>query len=295
MIEHVRRELHVSERRACAALGQHRSTQRKTPRGRDDEAELTADVVALARQYGRYGYRKIAELLRTTAGWVVNDKRVERIWRLEGLKVPRKQPKRGRLWLADGSCIRLRPEHRDHVWSYDFVEDRTHDGRKYRMLNVLDEYTHEALAIRIARRLNSSDVIDVLSDLFILRGIPGHIRSDNGPEFIAKAVQEWIAAVGAKTAYIAPGSPWENGYVESFNARLRDELLDGEIFYSLREAQIIIEGWRQHYNTVRPHASLGYKPPAPEVFVPCLTARPPPRDGSATPAALTLVQRPRLN
>jgi len=295
VIEHVRRELHVSERRACAALGQHRSTQRKTPRGRDDEAELTADVVALARQYGRYGYRKIAELLRTTAGWVVNDKRVERIWRLEGLKVPRKQPKRGRLWLADGSCIRLRPEHRDHVWSYDFVEDRTHDGRKYRMLNVLDEYTHEALAIRIARRLNSSDVIDVLSDLFILRGIPGHIRSDNGPEFIAKAVQEWIAAVGAKTAYIAPGSPWENGYVESFNARLRDELLDGEIFYSLREAQIIIEGWRQHYNTVRPHASLGYKPPAPEVFVPCLTARPPPRDGSATPAALTLVQRPRLN
>ena len=247
----------MSERRACAALGQHRSTQRKTPRGRDDEAELTADVVALARQYGRYGYRKIAELLRTTAGWVVNDKRVERIWRLEGLKVPRKQPKRGRLWLADGSCIRLRPEHRDHVWSYDFVEDRTHDGRKYRMLNVLDEYTHEALAIRIARRLNSSDVIDVLSDLFILRGIPGHIRSDNGPEFIAKAVQEWIAAVGAKTAYIAPGSPWENGYVESFNARLRDELLDGEIFYSLREAQIIIEGWRQHYNTVRPHASLG--------------------------------------
>jgi transposase InsO family protein len=291
----VRRELQVSERRACAALGQHRSTQRKTPQGRDDEAELTADVVALARQYGRYGYRKIAELLRTTAGWVVNDKRVERIWRLEGLKVPRKQPKRGRLWLADGSCIRLRPEHRDHVWSYDFVEDRTHDGRKYRMLNVLDEYTHEALAIRIARRLNSTDVIDVLSDLFILRGIPGHIRSDNGPEFIAGAVQEWIAAVGAKTAYIAPGSPWENGYIESFNARLRDELLDGEIFYSLREAQIIIEGWRQHYNTVRPHASLGYKPPAPEVFVPGLTARLPLRDRSAPPAALPLVQRPGPN
>jgi transposase InsO family protein len=285
----------VSERRACKALGQHRSTQRKTPQGRADEAELTADVVALARQYGRYGYRKIAELLRTTAGWVVNGKRVERIWRLEGLKVPAKQPKRGRLWLADGSCIRLRPEHRNHVWSYDFVEDRTHDGRKYRMLNVLDEYTHEAIAIRVARRLNSTDVIDVLSDLFILRGIPGHIRSDNGPEFIAKAVQEWITAVGAKTAYIAPGSPWENGYVESFNARLRDELLNGEIFYSLREAQIIIEGWRQHYNTVRPHASLGYKPPAPEVFVPGLTARPSPRDGSAPPAALPLVLRPNLN
>ena len=256
---------------------------------------MTEDVVALARKYGRYGYRKIAELLRTTAGWVVNDKRVERIWRLEGLKVPAKQPKRGRLWLNDGSCIRLRPEHRDHVWSYDFVEDRTHDGRKYRMLNVLDEYTHEAIAIRVARRLNSTDVIDVLSDLFTLRGIPGHIRSDNGPEFIAKAVQEWIAAVGAKTAYIAPGSPWENGYVESFNARLRDELLDGEIFYSLREAQVIIEGWRQHYNTVRPHASLGYKPPAPEVFVPGLTARPSARDGSASPAALALAPRPTLN
>jgi transposase InsO family protein len=244
--------MHVSERRACAALGQHRSTQRKVPRGRDDEERLTADTIALARQYGRYGYRKIAGLLEQ-AGWLVNDKRVERIWRREGLKVPHKQPKRGRLWLADGSCIRLRPEHRNHVWSYDFVEDRTHDGRKYRMLNVIDEFTHECLAIRVARKLKAIDVIDVLSDLFILRGIPGHIRSDNGPEFVAKAVREWIAAVGAKTAYIEPGSPWENGYVESFNARLRDELLDGEIFYTLREAQIVIESWRRHFNAIRPH------------------------------------------
>jgi putative transposase len=188
----------------------------------------------------------------------VNDKRVERIWRREGLKVPYKQLKRGRLWLNDGSCIRLRPEHRNHVWSYDFVEDRTHDGRKYRMLNVVDEFTHESLAIRVRRNLRSIDVIDVLSELFVLRGVPGHIRSDNGPEFIAEAVQTWIAAVGSKTAYIAPGSPWENGYVESFNARLRDELLNGEIFYSLREAQIVIESWRRHYNAVRPHASLGY-------------------------------------
>ena len=182
--------MHVSERRACAALGQHRSTQRKVPRGRDDEERLTADTIALARQYGRYGYRKIAGLLEQ-AGWLVNDKRVERIWRREGLKVPHKQPKRGKLWLADGSCIRLRPEHRNHVWSYDFVEDRTHDGRKYRMLNVIDEFTHECLAIRVARKLKAIDVIDVLSDLFILRGIPGHIRSDNGPEFVAKAVREW--------------------------------------------------------------------------------------------------------
>ena len=251
--------MHVSERRACAALGQHRSTQRKVPRGREDAERLTADVIELARQYGRYGYRKIAALLRN-AGWLVSDTRVERVWRREGLKVPRKQPKRGRLWLTDGSCIRLRTEHPNHVWSYDFVEDRTHDGRRYRMLNVIDEFTHECLAIRINRKLKAIDVIDVLSDLFILRGVPGHIRSDNGPEFIAKALQDWIAAVGAKTAYIAPGSPWENGFIESFNARLRDELLNGEIFYTLKEAQIVVESWRHHYNAVRPHASLGYGP-----------------------------------
>ena len=191
----------------CVALGQHRSTQRKTPRGRDDEEALTADIIELARQYGRYGYRKITALLRDD-GWVVNAKRVERIWRREGLKVPAKQPKRGRLWLNDGSYIRLRPEHRDHVWSYDFVEDRTYDGRKFRTLNVVDEFTRECLAIRVARKLNSTDVIDVLSDLFILRGVPGYVRSDNGSEFIAQAVQDWIEAVGAKTAYIAPGSPW---------------------------------------------------------------------------------------
>jgi transposase InsO family protein len=263
----------VSERRACAVLGQHRSTQRKPPKGLEDEEQLTADIIELARQYGRYGYRKVAALLRE-AGWLVNDKRVSRIWRREGLKVPQKQPKRGRLWLADGSCVRLRPQYRNHVWSYDFVEDRTHEGRKYRMLNVIDEFTHEAIAIRVKRKLNSTDVIDVLSDLFLTRGIPGHIRSDHGPEFVAEAVRNWIAAVGARTAYIEPGSPWENGYVESFNARLRDELLNGEIFYSLREAQIVIESWRRHFNAIRPHQSLGYRAPAPEVFVPALAAWP---------------------
>ena len=213
-------------------------------------------------------------------GWRVNAKRVARIWRREGLKVPSKQPKRRRLWLNEGSCIRLRPEYPNHVWSYDFVEDRTHDGRKYRMLNVIDEFTRECLAIRINRKLKSTDVIDTLSDLFILRGIPTHVRSDNGPEFIAKALRDWLAAVGAKTAYIMPGSPWgeavqkslqwsdfrSNGYCESFNSKLRDELLNGEIFYTLKEAKIIIEGWRRHYNTIRPHSSLRYKPPAPEVL-----------------------------
>lgn len=259
-------KLGVSERFACRVLGQPRATQRKAPRTADDEASLTQDIIALARQYGRYGYRRITALLRD-AGWLVNKKRVERIWRQEGLKVPQRQPKRARLWLNDGSCIRLKPKRPNHVWSYDFVEDRTHDGRKIRMLNIVDEFTREALAIRVARRLNSNDVIDVLSDLFILRGVPGHIRSDNGPEFIAKAVQAWITAVGAQTAYITPGSPWENGYIESFNARLRDEFLNGEIFYTLQEAKILIEAWRRQYNTIRPHSSLGYRPPAPEVLM----------------------------
>ena len=286
--------LSISERRACAALGQYRSTQRKLPRGREDEDCLTADLIELARQYGRYGYRKIAAMLRD-AGWQVNDKRVERLWRREGLKVPRKQPKRARLWLTDGSCIRLRAEYPNHVWSYDFVEDRTHEGRKLRLLNIIDEFTHECLAIRVARKLKSIDVIDALSDLFIMRGVPQHIRSDNGPEFIAKAVQDWIAAAGAKTAYIAPGSPWENGFIESFNARLRDELLDGEIFYTLREAQIVIESWRHHYNTKRPHASLGYRAPAPEVFVPVLAAWPSARPRPAPPATLPLAYRPGSN
>jgi putative transposase len=262
-VEHVVRELGVSERKACAVLGQHRSTQRKLPRGSDDEAALRADIVELAKRYGRYGYRRITALLRD-AGWSVNRKRVERIWRREGLKVPQRQPKRGRLWLADGSCVRLRPERANHVWAYDFVEDRTRDGRKFRMLCVVDEFTREALAIRVARKLSSSDVIDTLADLFIARGASTHIRSDQGPEFVAKAVKGWIEGVGAKTAYIEKASPWENGYVESFNGKLRDELLKGEVFNTLREAQVLIEEWRRHYNRVRPHSSLGYRPPAPE-------------------------------
>ena len=205
-MERVIAEHGVPERFACRVLGQHRSTQRKPPRTPDDEAAaLTADIVALATRYGRYGYRRITAMLQA-AGWAVNVKRVERIWRLEGLKVPRKQPRKGRLWLNDGSCVRLRPERPNHVWSYDFVEDRTHNGRRFRMLNVIDEFTRECLTIRVDRKLKSTDVIDVLSDLFILRGVPEHVRSDNGPEFIAKAVRDWIAAVGARTAFVEPGS-----------------------------------------------------------------------------------------
>ena len=279
----------VSERLACRVLGQHRSTQRKKLTKPDDEVALTADITSLATQYGRYGYRRITAMLRQR-GWRVNAKRVARIWRREGLKVPSKQPKRGRLWLNDGSCIRLRPEYPNHVWSYDFVEDRTHDGRKYRMLNIIDEFTRECMAIRIGRKLKSTDVIDVLSDLFILRGIPTHVRSDNGPEFIAQALRDWLAAVGSKTAYIMPGSPWENGYCESFNSKLRDELLNGEIFYTLKGAKIVIETWRKHYNTIRPHSSLRYQPPAPEVLQWLA-----PQHQQATPATQRLAPNVILN
>ena len=198
----------VSEGRACRTLSQHRSTQRKIPYSLPDEERLTEDIIELTREYGRYGYRMIAGML-NNSGWYVNHKRVERIWRCEGLKVPHKQKKKGRLWMNDGSCVRLRAERPNHVWSYDFVHDRTHDGRAYRTLNIIDEYTREALMIRVDRKLNSTDVVDALTDLFILRGAPEYIRSDNGPEFIAQKVCDWIAAVGAKTAFIEPGSPWE--------------------------------------------------------------------------------------
>lgn len=259
--------LRVSVRRACRVIGQHRSTQKKPPLGRQDEHAMTQAVIRLAEQYGRYGYRRITALLRAQ-GWSVNVKRVYRIWRREGLKVPMKQPKRGRLWLNDGSCVRLRPQHRGHVWSYDFVQDRTHDGKVYRMLCVIDEHSRQCLAIRVERKLNSKLVLETLADLFVEHGPPDHIRSDNGPEFIATALREWLGRLDVKTLYIAPGSPWENGYCESFNSKLRDEFLDREVLYTLKEAQVLIEAWRRHYNTVRPHSSLGYRPPAPETLLP---------------------------
>ena len=255
--------LGVSERRACRALKQPRTTQRYVPRQADDEGLLTQRIIELAREYGRYGYRRITAMLRME-GWAVNPKRVQRIWRQEGLKVPKKQPKRARLWLNDGSCIRLRPERKDHVWAYDFVHHRTHEGHSFRLLTIVDEYTRENLAIDVARKLNSDNVLERLGWLFVHRGIPAHIRSDNGPEFTAEAVRDWLSRLGVGTLFIEPGSPWENGYVESFNGKLRDELLDGEIFYTLKEAKVLIERWRQQYNRLRPHSSLGYRPPAPE-------------------------------
>lgn len=267
---HVRTALgsdQVSERRACRVLGQSRSTQRRKRSVPDDEPRLVREMIQLAEQYGRYGYRRVTELLRRK-GWNVNHKRVERLWRQEGLKVPQKQPKRRRLWWNDGSCVRLRPAYRDHVWSYDFVHHRTHDGRAFRLLTLMDEYTRECLAIDVARRLTSEDVLERLSDLFVRRGVPDYLRSDNGPEFTASKVREWVKRVEVKTLFIEPGSPWENGYIESFNGKLRDELLNREIFDTLLEAKVLIERWRVEYNTVRPHSSLGYRPPAPEARLP---------------------------
>ena len=256
----------ASERRACRVLGQARSSQRYVTIVRDDEDALTKAVLRLAATYGRYGYRRVTALLRAE-GWSVNHKRVARIWRREGLKVPMKQPKRGRLWMHDGSIIRQRPLTKNHVWAYDFVQDRTHDGRSIKMLTVIDEYSRKCLAIEVERRLRSDDVLYCLERLFIRHGVPDHIRSDNGSEFTATAVRDWLSKMDVKTLFIEPGSPWENGYNESFNGKLRDECLNGEIFYTLKEAQIIIEQWRRHYNTIRPHSSLGYRPPAPQTII----------------------------
>ena len=211
-------------------LGQPRTTQRRARKVASDEGALRGDIVRLASRFGRYGYRRVTDMLRIE-GWGVNHKRVERIWRQEGLKVPERQPKRGRLWLNDGSCIRLRPLYQGHVWSYDFVASRTHDGRA-------------------------------------LNGPPEYLRSDNGPEFTAKPVRRWLGRVGVETLFIEPGSPWENGYNESFNGKLRDELLNGEIFCSLAQAAVLVEQWRREYNTVRPHSACGGFPPAPEAIKP---------------------------
>jgi putative transposase len=265
-VEHVRGKLGVSERRVCRVIDQPRSTQRDNPVVRDDEECLRVEIIRLASKYGRYGYRRITALLKRE-GFRVNHKRVERIWREESLKVPKKQPKRGRLWLNDGSCVRLRPTHRNHVWSYDFVADRTHDGRPIKMLTVIDEYSRECLAIVVERRLQSDDVLSCITELFVKHGPPEHIRSDNGSEFSARVVRQWLKRLGVQTLFIEPGSPWENGYNKSFNGKFRDELLNGEIFYTLKEAQVLIEEWRLEYNTFRPHSSLKYRPPAPEAWL----------------------------
>lgn len=265
-VQQVQAVLDVSERRACRVIGQPRATQRYERQQADDEEQLREQIVYLASKYGRYGYRRVTALLQE-AGWQVNRKRVERIWRQEGLKVPQKQPKRGRLWLNDGSTLRLKPEFAKHVWSYDFMQERTHDGKIFRILNIIDEYTRECLLAKVARSFTHQDVLGCLTNLFCERGVPVHLRSDNGSEFIARRLRAWLDRLTVKPLFIEPGSPWENGYIESFNGKMRDELLDREIFYSLKEAEILIEQWRIVYNTVRPHSALGYRPPAPKPVI----------------------------
>ena len=266
-MRHACQVLGVSERRACRVLEQARSTQRHRAFPLNDEPRLVTRIIQLASTYGRYGYRRITALLRRE-GWRVNHKRVERIWRQEGLNVPKQRPRRGRLWLNDGSCLRLRPRWPNHVWSYDFVADRTSEGRPLKMLTVVDEYTRECLAIDVERRADSMSVLERLAALLIERGAPDYLRSDNGSEFTAQVVRNWLNRGGVKTLFIEPGSPWENGFVESFNGKFRDECLTGESFDTVVEAKVLIERWRREYNQVRPHSALGYRPPAPQAILP---------------------------
>lgn len=251
----------ISERRACRALGVPRSSRRYVGTEREREEELLLRIRELAREHPRYGYRRIRALLQRE-GWSVNLKRVHRLWRREGLKVPQIRRKRRRLGQGEDGCSRRRSERPNHVWSYDFIHDQTADGRGLKLLPVVDEFTRECLTVEVERSLNAEDVVSTLEYLFEVRGEPEFIRSDNGPEFIAEAVRSWLARRGAKTLYIAPGSPWENAYSETFNSRLRDELLDREVFETLKEAKVILEDHRLDYNHRRPHSSLGYRTPA---------------------------------
>ena len=262
MVEQSRCQLGVSERKACEVLGQARSTQRYKPRLPDKDKPVIKELLDLHVKHPRYGYRRITILLRQD-DWLINFKRVYRLWCQEGLKVPRKQHKKRR---GDGSsenaCHRKRSEHYNHIWSYDFVTERLENGRKVRLLVVIDEFTRECLALDVAQSFKGKDVVDVLRYLFAVRGCPKYIRSDNGPEFVSNAVVKWLKKTGVDTLYIAPGSPWENGYVESFNSRLRDEFLNRELFLHIDELRYVADRWRMDYNHYRPHSSLDYMSPA---------------------------------
>jgi putative transposase len=251
----------VSQRRACRLLGQPRSTQRQAAKTSEEEERLVRRMLELVRQHPRWGYRRITVLLRRE-GWRVNRKRVYRLWRKEGLKVPRKQRKKRRLGHSGNSCVRRPAQHKDHVWTWDFLHDRTSDGRPLKWFTLIDEYTRECLALEVERGMTAKAVQAVLAGVVRERGVPVHIRSDNGSEFIAEAIRAWMTAAGLQTLYIAPGAPWENGYAESFNSKVRDELLNAEEFGSVLEAKVLAKEWRQEYNHVRPHSSLGYRTPA---------------------------------
>ena len=284
--------LDVSERRACQVIKQPRSTQRYAAREPDGERVLVQRMLALVRRHPRYGYRRVWALLRAE-GFRVNVKRVYRLWRKEGLKVPQKQHKKRRLGCSANGCVRQRAEHVNHVWAHDFVSDQTADGRTLKFLTVEDEFTREALAIEVERSITSADVIETLRYLFEVRGAPRHIRSDNGPEFVARALREWLAESGVGTLYIEPGAPWENGFNESFNSRFRDELLNRKLFTSLTEAKVVTEDYRLEYNHRRPHSSLGYLTPA-RFAASCGRARCAPLPGDCTPLARPRDDQPTL-
>ncbi len=259
-VEKAQQQFEVSERRACTTIDQPRSTQRYTARVREDEPKLIKCILELVRKYPRYGYRFITAKLQQ-AGWAINAKRVYRIWRREGLKVPQKKRKKQRLGTSKNACMRRRSTKMNDVWSWDFTFDRTTSGSALKWFSIIDEYTRENLCLKVGRSITSEDVIDALAEIISKRGVPNHIRSDNGPEFVAKSIQKWLKKLEVQTMYIQPGSPWENGYAESFNSRFRDEFLATEEFENIRSARRMTRNWRTEYNESRPHSSLGYRTP----------------------------------
>lgn len=262
---HTRQKLNTSERRTCAVLSVSRSSLHYKAKFQDNDA-LRLAMIRLAKQHGRYGYRKIAELLRIE-GWRVNHKKVARLWREEGLKPPERHKKRRRLYHKDSSVIRLRPTHANHVWAIDFVHDKLSNGRSYKILTVLDKYTRQALCVEVKDKMNSDDVLEVMHRLLLKYGKPEFIRSENGGEFVAEHLQEWLRKVGVTPIQIYPGSPWENGYNERFNGTLRREVLNAEWFHSIKQAQVAINVWLGEYNHIRPHHALGMRPTAPETLL----------------------------
>jgi putative transposase len=257
---HVHKKMDVSERRACRVLEQPRSSQRYVSTKVGQDATLAERMVALSKENPRYGYRRVWALLRRE-DWEVNKKRVQRLWREAGLRVPAKERKRRRLGTSENGCTRRRAKYIDHVWSYDFAMDATDDGRRLKVMPIVDEYSRECLALQMERSITAEDVVKTLAHLFTERGEPAYIRSDNGPEFISEAIKRWLAACGVETLYIEPGAPWENAYSETFISRMRDELLNRELFADLKEAKVLAEDYREHYNHKRPHGALGYLTP----------------------------------
>jgi putative transposase len=257
----VQQHFGISQRWACKTLDQARSTQRYNSKKPEKDRPLVKRMHDLAREYPRYGYRRIAALLKSE-GWPASETCVHRLWRAANLQVPQKKRKRRRLGTSENGSLRLEATHPNHVWSYDFLFDTTESGSTLKLMPILDEYTRECLVIDVSRSITSQDVIERLETLFLERGVPAHIRSDNGPEFVADAIKEHLKALKVETRYIEPGAPWQNAYIESFNGKLRDELLARELFSGVLEAQILAETWRRHYNERRPHSALGYETPA---------------------------------